>query len=435
MKIITEKFALLAGFLITLTLLVGGFNICGIALFKWLLIVLCCLCGISSKHIRIKKIDRIFLTFMLSVAISIIGAVNTKYIEVSFVIGNFINIFLIAVTVKMMESAGDSVLLYFVKGIKLSCYFQGTYCLFQYLFRIFMDYSLNRFIFANIFHMNDEEALRDIINEGVFVEYGMNSHPSVLIPIIIIMMCFCKNKVLSITLSIIIVVLSRNSTTAIAFGFCLLIPCIIQVIRDIVKKRKNKYSSKKLLKVFGGIVTGIVILFASGWYLRLFEAMNRTWIRIIGNSVASDYSTKTHTLYYTSIPKVLKQMNIFNVIFGNGFNSSGDVATHMDIVINVSKNWAIESDPVDLLYGIGILGIAVFYYWFLKGVRKAYKWDDHYIVFTITILVCGITYRIQYLWVIMFELVLFRLISKNIDIIKMDINSGMFLGHREKRYK
>ncbi len=435
MKIITEKFALLVGFLITLTLLVGGFNICGIALFKWVLLVLCYLCGISTRCVRLKKYNRAFLVLIISIAISIIGAANTGYIEVSFIVGNFVNIILITITVKMMESAGDSVMLSFVRGIELSCYFQGIYCALQYLFRSVMDYSLNRFIFDDILHINDEAALRDIINEGVFVEYGMNSHPSVLIPIIIIMMCFGKNKTMSITLSIIIVVLSRNSTTAIAFVLCLIMPLIIQVMENIVEKRKSKFNNKKFLKVFLGIAACIVILFTSGWYLKLFEVMNRTWVRIIGNSAASDYSTRTHTLYYTSIIIILSRMNLFNVIFGNGFNSSGDVATHMGIIINDAKNWAIEADPVDLLYGIGIFGIIVFYYWFLRSIRRAYKWGNEYMVFAITILVCGITYRIQYLWVIMFELVLFRLISKNIDITKMESNSRMFLGDRRKRYE
>ncbi len=432
MRKITERFALIVGFLITLTLLVGGLNIGGIALFKWLLLVLCILCVVSTKQIRLMKLDRSFFVLIICVMLSIIGAISVDYIQVSFIIGNFINVLLIAITVKMMESVSDLVMMSFVKGIKLSCYFQSIYCVFQYLFRKMMGYSLNRFIFADIFHIDDEAALRDMISDGIYLEHGMNSHPSVLIPIIIIMMCFSKNRIVSTMLGIIVVVLSRNSTAAIAFVICLLFPWFIQIIRDLFEKRKSRYNGKKFIKVCFGIITGIGILFATGWHIKLFEVISRAWVRLLGNISASDYSTRTHALYYTSIPIILRRIQIFNILFGHGFNSSGDVVRHIGGIQNNARNWAVESDPVDLLYGIGIVGLVVFYYWFIKGIRRACNWNNNYIVFAMAMLFCGITYRIQYLWVIMFELTLFKLISNGIDVMSDNMALSKAVSNQKK---
>lgn len=417
LKVVASKFAIVVGFLITLTLLVGGFSIADIALFKWILLVQCVLCLLCIKKIKIKRIDYSFMLVIISIAISILGAKFSGYIDISFIIGNFINVVLIAITVKLMEDVGNEVLLSFIKGIELSCYFQGVYCIAQALFRMMMGYSLNRFLFVQILHISDDTTIRDMISEGVYVEYGMNLHPSVLIPVIIIMMCFCRNKSLSIVLSLFIIILSRNSTAVIAYVLCLILPWLISRAQSATGiGNVSKIKKKSFIWIIIGIAIGCTVLISTGLYEKLLEVVNRTWIRIISNVSATDYSTRTHALYYTSISDVLSRMKIFNILFGNGFDSSGDVITHTGIIFNSAKNWAIEADPVNILYGVGIFGVVIFYNWLLKGIKKSFKWNSKFFVFAITVVICGITYRIQYLWFIMFELVLFRLIANGVDI-------------------
>ena len=425
MKIVANKSAFILGFLITLTLLVGGFEIAGIALFKWILLITSIFCTLSIRKLKVNNIDKLFLLFLACVLLSVFGASFNTFVDVSFIVGNLVNLMLIGITVKLMEDAGCDVLNSFVKGVEISCYFQGFYCIAQAIFRMLAGYSLNRMIFQDILHISDTTSIRDIINEGIFVEYGMNSHPSVLIPIIIIMMCFCNNRTLAIVLSLVIIVLSRNSTTVIAFFLCLFMPLLVKHIKTIYGKRKGtSINKKRFFRVFAEITIGIIILFASGWYIKVFELVNRTWVRLIGNAAAVDYSTRTHALYYTSIPKVLSQSGIINILFGNGYDSSGDVITHAGVVFSTAKNWAIEADPVNLLYGIGLIGTIVFYFWTLRGLKKAYKWDEHYLTFTIAVIICGITYRIQYMWFIMFELALARLVKNNVNIIEDENRHG-----------
>jgi len=417
MKRFARNYSKLVGILITLTWVSSGIEIAGIALFKWMLLGLC-IVGMVYRGGVGKLRDTPFSFFIICILLSLVGSWIVPYIDSSFVLGNVINFMLIYISVTLISTKDARLLFSFFEGIKISCVIQGIYCIIQYIFRSLTSYSLNKMIFGDLLGIKDPTLDRVIINEGHIIEYGINAHPSVLIPVIIILLCFLENKNVGIILSLAMVILSRNSTAGIAMVLCLILPLVYKggialKNNSFIVKRKSKF-----YKYLFVIITGILVLIITGWGASLIEVMARTWSRIFASGSRTDNSTQTHILYYLTIPKAFRNMSFYNVIFGNGINSSGDVVTNMHIVLNLSKNWAIESDPIDLLYGVGVVGTIVFYYWLIKRSIRSWKWNSYYYTFLFSIIICGVTYRIQYLWVVMFELVLFKLISMNVDVLE-----------------
>ena len=123
--------------------------------------------------------------------------------------------------------------------------------------------------------------------------------------------------------------------------------------------------------------------------------------------------------YYILIPDIIMNNNFINALFGYGLECSGYIYSKM-YGQYVGSVWVIESDIVNTLLNVGIIGFVI-YYWIIYRiffVVKANKNKNKYRLFIVVILLSGITYNIQFNWTFLLILMLYGLaqIDRKVNI-------------------
>ena len=86
----------------------------------------------------------------------------------------------------------------------------------------------------------------------------------------------------------------------------------------------------------------------------------------------------------------------------------------LDNRINIG-NWAIESDIMDKLYSLGIVGFVLYYTFLSKILIRGYKIDKKYTIVTLAIIIQGFGYNVQWDYIFLIELVFY--ICKKIKLV------------------
>ena len=81
--------------------------------------------------------------------------------------------------------------------------------------------------------------------------------------------------------------------------------------------------------------------------------------------------------------------------------------------------YGTESDPVSMLYGIGLLGTIVFYSILAEIILKGKKIDRNYFLFGIIIFISGIFYSLQMNWLLLVEFLFLNAIKRNIKLVQL----------------
>ena len=121
-------------------------------------------------------------------------------------------------------------------------------------------------------------------------------------------------------------------------------------------------------------------------------------------------SSLTHLSYYLLIPDMIMNNNVINALFGYGLGCSGFIYSKM-YGQYVDSVWVIESDIVNTVLNIGIVGFLV-HYWIISRITfvvKRNKDKGKYRLFTLVILLSGITYNIQFNWTFLLLIMLYVL--------------------------
>ena len=79
------------------------------------------------------------------------------------------------------------------------------------------------------------------------------------------------------------------------------------------------------------------------------------------------------------------------------------------------KSWAVESDVIDILVSRGVFGFFIFYGWIIRIAARGIKTDYRYFVLAVALAAGGITYNIQFDWVILIELMLWLSLKRNVN--------------------
>lgn len=392
-------------------------KVAGISMFKFTAFGFGTYIGVKNRG-KIKK-SLLKYEYMPYFAVTIISSIlimagDSPYKEYS--IRSLIDFFFIIYLCLMVATCNNIKLRSFFNGIRVSCYVQIAWCFFQIAFWYVLHVDINKAIFVDGLHLM--ESVSKYNNNGVLCISGISHHPSNLI-VVIIFTLFLVKSAWKWPICAIIALASRNSTTLIAIIVCVflyLVPSITQFYK------KRKISKRRLLVVVIAVVVIFAFIFSGGDEIanRIGEVLFR--IQSAYNGTAYDGSTIAHASYYTFLPKVWERFSTIEKLFGYSYGWTGGMfyyffgSQYSLIFTRPTINWGVESDPMNLVYSIGIIGAIVFYWWLLKIALKGKNLNNCYLLMILCLVAAGIFYCIQYSLVIVIEVALTVAIHRNIDI-------------------
>lgn len=200
-----------------------------------------------------------------------------------------------------------------------------------------------------------------------------------------------------------------TQSTTVLVGIAVVI--IYLVFRAISNSKSHlRFSGVNILIIclIVSMVVGVIVCVPS-----VIVTLNSIWasthdrlMSFFGNSEL-DSSATAHFDYYNNIPELIKRMDVSQFINGYGIDCSGLPYTKLTNQYFWLDSWFVESDIVNTLLGMGIMGIICLYY-FLFSVVKVTRRNQMIILTFVTIayIICGFFYNIQsvtYSWLILVE--------------------------------
>lgn len=296
-----------------------------------------------------------------------------------------------------------------LKGFDISCRITLLWCVLQLFFYYIFHVDLNTLVFNNLLGIHN--ARGDYFN-GSLIPSGFYYHRAVLIPCFIYLAFSVTNPYL-LALLVIIACLTRSTALIIGVIFSLFLRGLI-LSGKIFSKRKIK--RKTLIATLTIILLIIFAVFI--FKNKINDLITYIIIRIMDSSSnKADNSSVVHFLYYKNLNAVLKKLNIFNLLFGTGFGTSGQHYTWFNGQYSDMGAWTVESDYINILLNQGIVGLVLWFYLIYKIVKISIKhkyWEN--IAFALMVLFVGIMYNIQFMWFTVVEFAILILTKHGIRV-------------------
>lgn len=288
---------------------------------------------------------------------------------------------------------------YFIKGFTISCYIQIFWAIFQIAMFNYLNVDINDLIFNGILNYNIEASS---YRDGMVVCTGLHWHAANLIPIIVYI--FLKKNLFLKIICIFVTYYSKSATMMIALILCMFFLTIYYL--------KKNYSTPISIKIklYQFVILTFAIIFIilnfEMIFGKIYDSINMLVKRFMEiNSTVGGTSSAVHFDYYTSLPDIFSKISIISSFFGVGMSSSGLIFSDL-YGQYVEMEWVVESDFVNILLSQGILGFISFYLLMFNIIVYLKKKDYKNMSFILVLILCGVTYNVQFHWVILVELIL-----------------------------
>lgn len=386
--------------------------------FKITVIILAAILVIKSiiikKSIDLKYIDKHYLFVYLIKIFTVIGAIYYSW-GLSWKRGAIIQFFWFSVYTVLyilISNTGEKLIKTFRKGIIVSIYIQIAWSFIQIILNKLFSIDINTIVFTNILSMVSEASQSKY---GQLNISGLAWHPINMAPVLIIAYCMF-NKIYMKFIIIFLALTTNNSTVLIGLIVCVVLDIFFALRRMNKKKKTIKYTT--LFVIFISVVVIIFVLLKTDFINKLISSFTYLYGRITGKFYDGG-STAARIRYYTSLPEIFKLSSIYQILFGYGEGCSGYLMSVLFNQYTHLSSWAVECDVINILIGNGVLGFILFYWWLIKIVIKGLNIDKRYLICTVSLIICGITYNVQYDWVIIFEMFMVLSIKYNYNIFKI----------------
>lgn len=400
---IEEKMFFLYGVFSTMQIIsVFGFTV--FSLFTYML----CLYFVLKKK-RVSIYDKLIFVYavliLLTTSCNMFMNLTSKSYQNKAII-SLINM-LAVIAVYVYGNSKDNVQSFF-KGFDLSCKIQLLWCCVQFVSHKVWNLPVNTIVFDKWLSMSEQTTQ---VRNGEYVCSGLHWHASNMIMILVYLFLFSKSWIIKL-LSIFIMLQTSNTTAMLAVSFCI----ICEIIVFIYKKSKNwivSINTEKRIIVI--LMSGIGVIFGNKLVPILMEIYNSYIYRftsLTGNLQGGEadvgVSSLVHLNYYVNLPDMISNSHIINVLLGYGLSCSGYIYSEL---YNQYKEmvWVIESDLVNNILNLGIIGFIVFYLLIIRLLYyiKLNKVNYKLCIFILAMLLSGVTYNVQQIWLIVVILMLY----------------------------
>ena len=373
-------------------------------LFLCLQIVFFLVHTVITRKLRITRdrtIISLYCIWVLSTLLCFVSDIPLSYkknsiIAIVFLVQTF---FTISFYERYIKS--ERFVAYIKKALALTCTLQVILCVVQFLLYNRAHIDLNQLVFRDILHMVENPSQYKL---GVFHPSGRCWHSAFIAPVVIIAFILCDSyfiKVLAVTDAVI----CNNATAMIGIGVCLGLTGMFSIV-DFLKRARKTVRKRTFIAISLIVVAIIPILFCTN----IVPVVCDKIVDIYGRATGAVYdggSANAHIRYFTAYPNVVKNSSIIQFLFGYGTGNSGYTMSNLYGQYVDLKSWVVETDVMNQIYSNGIIGFILYYSFLLYIAIKGYKLNRKYFILMISIILAGITYNIQFDWVLFMEFLLF----------------------------
>ena len=283
---------------------------------------------------------------------------------------------------------------YFIKGFFIGTIINMFWGFLQlFLYSIF-KFRINTVIFGSLYKNNSQvplEAWDSYVGGGLLRMKGLGWETANFALMMICGFILCKrfDKNLYLKLFFVLAILLSTSRSGyVAFAVVLL----VMIVQNVFLHNKM-IDVKKLLSIVVvlGLLGVVFTVFGNSIMLRVTQ-MIKSLFSVL-NTTDSAASNSIHISYYENMLTILSNSNPINILFGNGYFSTGYIYSKNILSLADRINligWNPESDVVTLVVGNGMVGAFIYYAASLYCFLKHYK--DELSLMIVAIIVEGTTY-------------------------------------------
>lgn len=321
---------------------------------------------------------------------------------------NLCAIFVFASTVIRSGNAGERVSAFLI-GLKWSCRVQACWIVLQFVLWTWMSIDINEQIFVSLLGLVDKAS--QYKGTG-YVPTGLCWNAGGIAPILFIGFFLEKKRAAKLTVAC-VALLTQSATLTLGIALCLIFDLF---------GRRELHSGLNCLKLNKGAILltlvalpAIIVLIIIntevilGIVGRLWEVFSYRLAGLLSEGSTMDSSTSAHLGYLINIPQLLMSSSLFNLMFGYGNNCSG---FHYSNVTGqyAGETWIVECDPTNILLNNGVIGFVAYYFWIASGLHALRRFRPLFLS-VLVLMLMGLTYNLQYVWVVLFELLVFEIAS------------------------
>lgn len=353
------------------------------------------------KILKDPLIIAIFAEFFISGIFAQFSGLNSELKKTAIIMPILVMpIFLEAGIFEGLIKRNESILQVILKGVRLACIIQFIYIPVQYLLYHFAGIDLNKEIFVNALGFVKSASF---IRDWVWYPSGITWHSAIVAPLMVIGIVLFDNVYLRM-LIILDAFICGSSSAIVGVTLTFIMLIFFKLTKGAIKLKKYA-----LYSIMGIIITIAVIFLSTDLWSIVFDKFNYIFIRLFGT--VKDSSTSAHILYVYNYPTFLKEGSLIQILFGKGYACSGSVFSSM-----YGGTWSVESEIMDRLYSLGLVGFILYNTFLLKIVVKGNKIDKRYGIIIIAIFVEGFGYNVQWDYILLIELILYICVKHKINI-------------------
>lgn len=401
------------------------FSIMHVQAYLWMALIATIIVGIKNNKLFISN-DLLLNLMLAEMFISAFLALFSN-IPKSYKKNGFVNLFMIVIVYLFSRCASsslknrDRLFLLFYKAIRWMILLELIWCVIQSVCYVIWGIDINQIIFVDTLHLTEVASAYRASNHQ-FRPSGLAHHPAIMAPLITIGFFMFDSPYIKM-LCLVVAVICENTTALIAGILC----CVIMFFMTLYKMKKNgKITKNRFIIILTFVAITFIILFTSGGLEYFVNKTLELFIRLTKNNGTGEYSldssSLTHKRYYTELYRVIKNNTLIQNIFGygpgnSGFGISRELGQYVD-----KGSWTVESDLVDKFLSYGVVGFVIQYTLLLKISIYAYKKNSNYVCLFILLLE-GITYNVQFTWVLLLELLIYFFLKQGFDIMPKSVKN------------
>lgn len=351
----------------------------------------------------------IFVEFFVSGLFAQFSELNSDYKKTAYIMPFLVvPLFFEAGIFKSLIKRKEEILHFVLKGIKVACIIQFCYIPIQYAFYNYGGVDINQEIFVNLLGSVENASF---IRDWVWYPSGITYHSAIIAPLMVLGIVLFNNVYFKI-LIFVDAMLCGSSTASIG----VIVAVILSILFRLLTKTESSKIKQHVIIMAMSVIIVLAIMFLNTDLLSLING-NFEYILERFFSSSRDSSTSAHMLYFIRYPSIFLNSSLPQKLFGYGYNCSGAIFSVIDNRFNVG-NWAIESEIMDRLYSLGIVGFLLYSIFLLNIIIKGKKIDSRYTIIVLSIVIQGFGYNLQWDYVFLIELIFYICIKMNINIFK-----------------
>ena len=279
---------------------------------------------------------------------------------------------------------------YFVDGLYVSCICQLIWAFLELIFWNWAGISLNKVIFQDFLHIG-LDVNWTITMENFLRIAGIGWEPAFFSLAMVAGYLLSSKKLLKY-LFILGTIISISRT-----GIIVMV-CAVAI--EQLWFTRNKHSKMLIMQCIY-IVVGILFV---GCCILLIPNLRTVAISTITSIIKWSITTsgRTHFSYIRYLPDMLRKVQLGHLLFGYGYGASGlpYMLLHVKTYLSRTKVWSVESEWLNIFWGLGILGSIAYYSFILKMIIK--NTDKNVKILAMCLLIGGIFYVYSGTWLIFY---------------------------------